>query len=142
VEIETVGSSFHFGFHFFPGKSFSHQYQYVFDALGDLPQNAVVVEKLTVQVAELAENRSGAQLLMTHSGVGPVTALATDVFLGDPQRFVDGKSLASFTQPENRGAVVCRALTNRTETPFLAQLLSLKSSGPPETPLQAFLIVG
>jgi hypothetical protein len=28
-------------------------------------------------------------------------------------------------QPENRGAVVCRALTNRTETPFLAQLLSL-----------------
>ena len=46
------------------------------------------------------------------------------------------------TQPENRGAVVCRALTNRTETPFLAQLLSLKYSGPLETSLQAFLIVG
>jgi putative transcriptional regulator len=47
-----------------------------------------------------------------------------------------------FTQPENHGAVVCRALTNRKETPFLAQLLSLKSSGPLETPFQASLIVG
>jgi hypothetical protein len=47
-----------------------------------------------------------------------------------------------FTQPENRGAVVCRALTNRTETPFLAQLLSLLDPGPLETPLRAFLIVG
>jgi len=54
------------------------------------------IEKLTVQVAEQAEHRSGAQLLMTHPGVGPVTALATDVFLGDPQRFDDGKSLASY----------------------------------------------
>ena len=48
----------------------------------------------------------------------------------------------NFTQPENRVDVVCRALTNRTETPFLARLLSLKNSGPLETPLQAFLIVG
>jgi hypothetical protein len=47
-----------------------------------------------------------------------------------------------FTQPENHGAVVCRALTNRKETPFLAQLLSPKNSGPLETPFQAFLIVG
>ena len=54
------------------------------------------IEKLTVQVAEQAEHRSGAQLLMTHPGVGPVTALATDVFLGDPQRFADGKALASY----------------------------------------------
>ena len=33
---------------------------------------------------------------MTHPGVGPVTALATDVFLGDAKRFVDGKALASY----------------------------------------------
>ena len=51
-------------------------------------------------------------------------------------------STPSFTKPENRGTVVCRALTNRTETPFLAQLLSLKYSGPLKTSLQAFLIVG
>ena len=53
------------------------------------------IEQLTTQVAEQAEQRSGARLLLTHPGVGLVTALATDVFLGDPQRFADGKALAS-----------------------------------------------
>jgi transposase len=33
---------------------------------------------------------------MTHPGVGPITALATDVFLGDPTRFADSKELASY----------------------------------------------
>src|SRR5262252_4381970 len=54
------------------------------------------IENLTKQVAEQAEQRCGARLLMTHPGVGPVTALATEVFLGDPGRFVDGKALASY----------------------------------------------
>jgi transposase len=54
------------------------------------------IENLTEQVAEQARQRSGARLLMTHPGVGPVTALATDVFLGNPQRFADGKALASY----------------------------------------------
>src|SRR5262244_4622674 len=54
------------------------------------------IENLTEQVAEQAKQRCGARLLMTHPGVGPVTALATDVFLGDPQRFADGKALASY----------------------------------------------
>ena len=54
------------------------------------------IENLTKQVAEQAEQRSGARRLMTHPGVGPVTALATDVFLGDPGRFLDGKALASY----------------------------------------------
>jgi len=54
------------------------------------------IEDLTEQVTEQAKQRCGARLLMTHPGVGPVTALATDVFLGDPQRFGDGKALASY----------------------------------------------
>jgi transposase len=54
------------------------------------------IENLTEQVAEQAAQRSGARLLMTHPGVGPVTSLATEVFLGDPKRFVDGKALASY----------------------------------------------
>jgi len=33
---------------------------------------------------------------MTHPGVGPITGLATDVFLGDPARFTDSKALASY----------------------------------------------
>ena len=54
------------------------------------------IEPLGTQVTEQAEQRSGARLLLTHPGVGPVTALATDVFLGDPQRFADGGALASY----------------------------------------------
>lgn len=53
------------------------------------------IEKLNQRVEEQAWERPGALLLMTHPGVGPVTALATDVFLGDPTRFADGKTLAS-----------------------------------------------
>jgi transposase len=33
---------------------------------------------------------------MTHPGVGPITALATDVFMGDPARFADSKARASY----------------------------------------------
>ncbi len=54
------------------------------------------IEKLNQRVEQQAGQRSGARLLMTHPGVGPVTALATDVFLGDPKRFTDGKTLASY----------------------------------------------
>ena len=54
------------------------------------------IDKLTQKVTEQAESRSASQRLMTHPGVGPVTALATEVFLGDPRRFADGKALASY----------------------------------------------
>lgn len=54
------------------------------------------IEKLNQRVEEQVWERPGALLLMTHPGVGPVTALATDVFLGDPTRFADGKTLASY----------------------------------------------
>jgi transposase len=54
------------------------------------------IEKLNQRVEQQARERSGARLLMTHPGVGPITALATDVFLGDPARFADSKALASY----------------------------------------------
>jgi transposase len=54
------------------------------------------IEKLNQRVEEQACERPGARLLMTHPGVGPVTALATEVFLGDPARFADSKDLASY----------------------------------------------
>jgi transposase len=54
------------------------------------------IEQLNQRVEEQAGGRPEARLLMTHPGVGPVTALATDVFLGDPKRFADGKALASY----------------------------------------------
>src|SRR6202158_2140586 len=54
------------------------------------------IEKLNQRVEQQACGRAGARLLMTHPGVGPITALATDVFLGDPARFTDGKTVASY----------------------------------------------
>ncbi len=54
------------------------------------------IEKLHEQISEQALQRPGAQLLMTHPGVGPITALATEVFLGDTARFGNGKALASY----------------------------------------------
>src|SRR5262249_57904720 len=55
------------------------------------------IEKLNQRVEQQARERFGARLLMTHPGVGPITALATEVFLGDPSRFADSKELASYT---------------------------------------------
>src|SRR5882762_857183 len=53
------------------------------------------IEELDKRVGDQALHRPGAKLLMSHPGVGPVTALATDVFLGDPARFADGKAVVS-----------------------------------------------
>ena len=54
------------------------------------------VGRLDDRVQQEAGQRPRATLLSTHPGVGPVTALATEVFLGDPSRFSDGKALASY----------------------------------------------
>jgi transposase len=54
------------------------------------------IDELGERVMDQALQRPGAKLLMTHPGVGPVTALATDVFLGDPSRFDDGKAVVSY----------------------------------------------
>jgi transposase len=54
------------------------------------------IEQLDRQVEELAKQRSQARRLLTHPGVGPVTALATEVFLGDPKRFDYGNQVASY----------------------------------------------
>jgi len=52
------------------------------------------IETLNQRVEQQAGERSAARLLMTHPGVGPITALATEVFLGDPSRFASSKELA------------------------------------------------
>ena len=54
------------------------------------------IDRLDEQVKHVADERPRSTLLMTHPGVGPVTALATEVFVGDPARFSDGKALASY----------------------------------------------
>jgi len=60
------------------------------------PRLQELIDELDRQVSEQARQRPQARRLMTHPGVGPVTALATEVFLGDPTRFADGKAVASY----------------------------------------------
>lgn len=60
------------------------------------PQLQSPIDELDREVERQAQQRPPAQRLMTHPGVGPITALATEVFLGDPRRFADGKAVASY----------------------------------------------
>jgi transposase len=54
------------------------------------------IDQLDQRVGQQVQQHPQARRLMTHPGVGPITALATEVFLGDPLRFIDGKALASY----------------------------------------------
>jgi transposase len=54
------------------------------------------IQELDGQVEKQVQQRPQAQRLLTHPGVGPLTALATEVFLGDPNRFANGKNVASY----------------------------------------------
>lgn len=60
------------------------------------PQLQNSIDHLDRQIEHQVQQRPPALRLLTHPGVGPVTALATEVFLGDPQRFANGKTLASY----------------------------------------------
>jgi transposase len=64
--------------------------------LGMYPRLQKSIDELDQLVREQAQKRPHARRLMTHPGVGPITALATEVFLGDPHRFADGKAVASY----------------------------------------------
>lgn len=62
-----------------------------------------LLDQLTPQIAELsqaveqeAERRPEVQRLMTHPGVGPITALAFVLILGTPDRFRCGKQVGSY----------------------------------------------
>jgi transposase len=54
------------------------------------------IDELDREVSQQAQNHPAARRLITHPGVGPNTALATEVFLCDPLLFTDGKTVASY----------------------------------------------
>ena len=54
------------------------------------------IGELNGRVEEEARRRPGAVLLMTHPGVGPVTALAMVLTLGPAERFESGKQVGSY----------------------------------------------
>lgn len=66
------------------------------DLLKILEQMDAHIEELNQAVAAEAQRWEKAVLLMTHPGVGPITALATVVTLGDVSRFPSDKHVASY----------------------------------------------
>ena len=54
------------------------------------------IEELTAAVEREAKNRPEALRLMTHPGVGPLTALAYVLIIGTPERFHCGKQIGTY----------------------------------------------
>lgn len=89
------------------------------DALvGLYGQLQAAIDGLDKTVAACAQQHEPARRLMTHPGVGPITALATEVFLGDASRFADGKAVASYmglipSEYSSGGRQRCGAVTKQ-----------------------------
>ena len=66
------------------------------DLLDLLDQLTPKIQELTRALEEEVEKRPVTRLLMTHPGVGPLTALAYELVIGTPKRFHCGKQLASY----------------------------------------------
>jgi len=66
------------------------------DLLDLLDQLTPKIQDLTHALEEEVEKRPVTRLLMTHPGVGPLTALAYELVIGTPERFHCGKQLASY----------------------------------------------
>jgi transposase len=82
------------------------------DLLDLLDQLNKSVDELSAAVQQEAEKRPEVRLLMTHPGVGPVTALAFVLILGYPERFQCGKQIGSYVGliPEEVSSGVHRRL--------------------------------
>ena len=66
------------------------------ELLGLYAQLQKRIQELDQEVEAQTRQRPQARRLLTHPGVGPVTALATEVFLGDPSRFATANQVASY----------------------------------------------
>jgi transposase len=64
--------------------------------LQQLDQLEAAIATLNRQVEEEVRRRPAAVKLMTHPGVGPVTALAMVLTLGPAERFPDGRKVGSY----------------------------------------------
>ena len=66
------------------------------DLLDLLDQLTPKIQALTRALEEVVEQRPVTRRLMTHPGVGPLTALAFELVIGTPERFHCGKQIASY----------------------------------------------
>jgi integrase len=67
------------------------------DLLDSLDQLTPKIQDLTRQLEQEVERRPVTRRLMTHPGVGPLTALAYELVIGTPERFHCGKHLSRNT---------------------------------------------
>ncbi len=66
------------------------------DLLDLLDQLTPKIQELTRALEDEVEKRPVTRRLMTHPGVGPLTALAFELVIGTPERFHCGKQIASY----------------------------------------------
>jgi transposase len=66
------------------------------DLLDLLDRLTPKIQDLTRQLEQEVERRPVTRRLMTHPGVGPLTALAYELVIGTPERFHCGKQIASY----------------------------------------------
>jgi len=66
------------------------------DLLALLDQLTPQIQKLTQALEDEVEKRAVTRRLMTHPGVGPLTALAFELVIGTVERFHCGKQVASY----------------------------------------------
>jgi transposase len=66
------------------------------DLLDLLDQLTPKIQQLTQALDAEVEKRAVTRRLMTHPGVGPLTALAYELVIGTPERFHCGKQIASY----------------------------------------------
>ena len=66
------------------------------DLLDLLDQLTPKIQELTRALEDEVEKRPVTRRLMTHPGVGPLTALAFELVIGTPERFHCGKQVASY----------------------------------------------
>ena len=66
------------------------------DLLDLFDQLTPKIQELTRALEQEVEKRPVTRRLMTHPGVGPLTALAYELVIGTPERFHNGKQIASY----------------------------------------------
>ena len=85
------------------------------------------IRQLDEAIEQAAQENPGARLLMTQPGVGPITALAYVLTMGDVHRFQRGKQVASYLEliPTERSSSNRRRLgaISKQGNPFLRLLL-------------------
>jgi len=87
------------------------------DLLELLDQLAPKIAELTQALEREVEKRPVTRRLMTHPGVGPLTALAFELVIGTPERFRCGKQIASYVGliPEEKSSGNRRRLGHITK---------------------------